>query len=291
MLGVIVGADVGNQDSKFYSHGRSVIIPSYACRARLREIDNIREEYHIKINNEMWWTGELARMESGVREIEKNKLMRYSNLPLILTGIASLMTEPESIVSVVGSTPINDYSDTTLTLKDTIRKTWLIEIGGIQKTIHVADVLTMPEGASVAFALVMDDTGKAHSKPDLLRIIDIGSKTTNFATFRKMKYVAAESGTLPFGTTSAQLETYRRVSVKSDVLPDDVRPDEQACHNLTIRIRSEINKWWRMWDGEINLAGGGAELLRDYFDDYTLVPYPQLATAIGNFRVGVAKWT
>ena len=39
---------------------------------------------------------------------------------------------------------------------------FFIQLGGVQKTIHIADVLTMPEGASIAFALVMDDLGKAH---------------------------------------------------------------------------------------------------------------------------------
>ena len=38
---------------------------------------------------------------------------------------------------------------------------FFIQLGGVQKTIHIADVLTMPEGASIAFALVMDDLGKA----------------------------------------------------------------------------------------------------------------------------------
>ena len=289
MLGIIVGADVGNQDSKFYSHGKSIVVPSYACRERIREIDNIKDEYHIRINNEMWWTGDLARMEYASREIEKNKLMRESNLPLILTGIALMMPDSESIVSVVGSTPISDYSDNTLSLRDIIKGTWNIDLSGKRKTIHIADALTMPEGASVAFALVMDDNGRAHSKPELLRIIDIGSKTTNFCTFRKMKYIAAESGTLPFGATSAQLETYRRVASRIDIMPDDVTPDESACHNLATRIRSEINKWWRSWD-EVHLAGGGAMLLRDNLD-FPIVPNPRLATAIGNFRVGVAKWT
>lgn len=291
MLGMIVGADVGNQDSKFYTQGKSLVLPSYACRARLREIDNIKDEYHIRINGDVWWTGELARMESGTREIEKNKLMRYSNLPLILTGIAALMTESTAIVNVVGGTPISDYSDTSLSLKDALRKTWIVELCGIQKTIHISNVLTMPEGASAAFALVMDDMGKAHSIPDLMRVIDIGSKTTNFATFRKMKYVANESGTLPLGTTSAQLETYRRVSSRLDVLPDEVVPDNVACNNLAVRIRSEINKWWRVWDGDICLAGGGATVLRDYFDEYHIPTDPQLLTAIGNYRVGAAKWT
>jgi len=289
MLGSIIGADVGNQDSKFYSHGKSFVVPSYACRERIRELDNVKEEYHIKISNEMWWTGELAKLEYGTREIEKNKLMRDSNLPLILTGI-SLMVENESLVSVVGSTPISDYSDTTLSLRDILRSVWNIEFCGKHKKLHVVDVLMMPEGASVGYALVLDDNGRVHSKPELLRIIDIGSKTVNFCTFRRMKYIAAESGTLPFGTTSAQLETYRRVASRSDIMPDDATPDDEARHNLSIRIRSEINKWWKTnWD-EVHLAGGGALMLQDHLD-FPLVSNPQLATAIGNYRVGVAKWT
>ena len=288
-MGIIVGADVGNQDSKFYSGGKSIVIPSYACQERLREIDNITEEYHLRINGKMWWTGDLARMEYGSREIEKNKLMRDSNLPLLLTGISLLMAEqPELLVSVVGGTPISDYSDCTLTLREIIKNTWNTEICGKRKTMHIIDVLTMPEGASVGFYLVLDDKGKAHSKPDVLRIIDIGSKTINFASFRKMRYIASESGTLPFGTTSAQIETYKRVASKIDILPDEVKPDDESLYNLSVRARSEINKWWRSWD-EVNLAGGGAELLRDILP-YPVVPNPQIASAIGNYRVGMNKW-
>lgn len=286
---MIVGVDAGRSFVKAYAgEGRSIIFPSFACPATYRELVSSSDEYEVTINGKSWFTGELARLEGGTEIFEKDKVNHENTVPLIMTALASLARSDKEIVSLITGLPISDYREQSKLFIDRLKGVWSVKLGRKEVELHIVDVLTFPEGAGAAWSTVLGDNGKAHSRPDMIRCIDVGGKTTDFSVFNKLRFVASESSSLPLGITWAQNDTYRRLAGKLDVMPSEVKPDEQALQSLAKRIQNELNKWWRHWDNVV-LAGGGALLLRDYLP-YRCVSNPQLANAVGYYRVGMAKW-
>ena len=290
---MIIGVDRGRSHVKAYtsnsttSSPKQLLYTSFGCRGKYRELSS-NEEYEITINGQKYFIGDLAMLEGGTQAFSKDKVSDEINVPLTLAAVALLMNPGDCIVGLVTGLPISDYRDQSAEYASKLRGTWSVEINDKQRQFNIMDVIVFPEACGAAYSLVLDDSGTARSKPDQLRIIDIGEKTTDFATFSKMRYISDQSTSIPIGVAWARGETYRRQSGKTDKLPHEITPDAESLHNLAQRITSEVNKFWRNWD-ESYLAGGGAELMDEYF----LCPKlsnPQFANAIGYYRVGRNKW-
>lgn len=287
---MIIGVDRGRSHVKAYcseSPTKQLLYPSFGCRGKYRELSS-NEEYEITINNQKWFIGDLAMMEGGTQAFSKDKAGDEINIPLTIAAVAMLIKPTDQIIGLVTGLPISDYREQSAEYAEKLRGTWSVEFNGKNRNFNIMDVIIFPEACGAAYSTILDDSGTARSKPDQLRIIDIGEKTTDFATFNKMRYISDQSTSIPIGVAWARGETYRRQSGKTDKLPHEITPDEESLHNLSRRIASEINKFWRNWD-ESYLAGGGAELLEDYFLCPKL-PNPQFANAVGYYRVGKTKW-
>jgi plasmid segregation protein ParM len=283
---LIIGVDVGRSFTKAYVPGKKIIFPSFARRAVYREVSD-EGDYQITINGDKWFIGDLAKMEHGVQAFSKDKASNEYTMPLLLTAI-SLLAPRSDIVNVVTGLPISDYRDQATPLIRLLKGGWEIKFRGQEFYISISDVIVFPEGCGAAWSIVLDDFGHAHSKPSDLRVIDIGSKTTDFSAFQHLKYNSVESSSINMGMTMAVNETYKRQAGKTDLLPSEIEPDDKSLQYLASSIQSEIKKWWRRWDS-VYLAGGGGEALKAYLQ-FPLLPDAQFANAIGYYRVGVNRW-
>lgn len=287
---MIIGVDCGRSHLKAFcaeSLPHHLLYPSFACKSKYRELTS-DTDYEVTINNQKWFVGELAMLEGGTQAFSKDKAGHENTVPLIITAVSQLISPQDKLVGLVTGLPISDYREQSAEFAANLRGVWNVESKHHSTSFSIMDVITFPESCGAAYSTILDNHGTALSKPPILRIVDIGEKTTDFATFSHMRYIADQSASIPIGVSWARSETYRKQSGKTDKLPHEVEPDEESLHNLSLRIQSEINKVWRDWDGAF-LAGGGAELLEEHFMCPKL-PGAQMANATGYYRVGKAKW-
>ena len=104
----------------------------------------------------------------------------------------------------------------------------------------------------------------------LVRIIDIGAKTTNYATFQDKVFIDRESGTLPVGW-----ETVKVSNIKE----------------MAGLIAGTVSKTWSNRD-VVMLVGGMARKLepyiREHFHHAFVVEDPQMANVRGYYEIGRA---
>jgi plasmid segregation protein ParM len=269
----ILGIDAGGYETKVCINGRVYCFPSDIGEYReLRLIDSLgRDDMIWEYNGEKGFAGTLAKYESEYGGVVRGKTKAHPEVALrILIAVYRHGDENNSIV--VGQ-PIDTHIKAE---KDKIKEMLLGEhiltINGAAKTFSIDNVEVAPEGAA-AFI----------SNPDngLVRIVDVGSGTTNFATIKDGRRIDKESFTKKIGT---------EIMVNKDQ------------KEMAKGIYRHITQKWGKKD-KILFTGGGAEKVFPFMEKY--LPYasilkpklddklvnPKYANVIGFYKIakGVFK--
>lgn len=234
----IMGIDAGNYETKVCTNEGVNCFPSNIGEYRERKLiesfgkDDIIWEY----NGQKGFGGTLAKYESEFNGTIKGKTKSHSEGILrILIAIHKYGKDNNQIV--VGQ-PIETHD---INEKDKIKHALLgkhtITINSEEKTFSIDKVEIAPEGSAAILA---------NPTKGLVRIIDIGSGTTNFATLRNLKRIDKGSFTEQIG-----MEIMRS--------NDDVE--------MARGIFKILSATWGIND-EIYLTGGGADRIYPHLSEY-----------------------
>lgn len=191
-MAFILGIDAGNYETKVCSINGVNSFPSDIGEFRKRKLvesfgkDDIVWEY----NGEKGFAGTLAKFESEYGGTMKGKTKAHSEG--ILRVLIALHKYGEDVNKIIVGQPIDAHDEEEKEkIKELLNGKHTIKVNGIEKDIIVEQIEVAPEGS--AAILSSPENG-------LIRIIDIGSGTTNFATLYNLKRIDRDSFTKQIGT-------------------------------------------------------------------------------------------
>jgi plasmid segregation protein ParM len=247
----ILGIDAGNHHTKVCNGEKVFSFPSDIGEYRERKLnDSFGSDDIVWVyNGEKGFAGTLAKYESEYNGTIKGKSKANSDVLIrILIALYKYGTESNKII--IGQ-PIEAHCEEEKEkLKNALKGDHSFTVNGVEKDIIIERVEVAPEGPS---ALI------ASPKNGLVRVIDIGSGTTNFATLVDMKRIDKGSFTEQIGT-----EIMRNKDPKL----------------MAKGIYKILSATWNPND-ETYITGGGAENIYPYLKEF--LPYSQvLKPRLGN---------
>lgn len=237
-MACLMGIDAGNYETKVCTTEGVNCFPSDIGEYRERKLNDSfsKDDIVWEYNNEKGFGGTLAKFESEFGGTIKGKTKANSDAILrVLIAIHKYGKENNKII--IGQPIDSHYDQEKDKLKQALKGEHIIKVNGIEKHIIIERVEIAPEGPS---ALLSNPTN------GLIRVIDIGSGTTNFATLYNLKRIDKDSFTKRLGT---------EITKNKD-------PKEMAKH--IFRITSAT---WDPFD-EIYLTGGGADKISQHINEY-----------------------
>jgi plasmid segregation protein ParM len=237
MTNTIMGIDAGNYETKVCTVNGANSFLSDIGEYRERKLDDSfgKDDIVWEYKGEKGFGGTLARFESEFGGTIKGKSKAHPEALLrILIAIHKHGGTNNNIIvgQPIESHDVNEKNK----LKELIKGEHTIIVNGQTKTFKVDNVEVAPEGPSAILASPVQG---------LVRLIDIGSGTTNFATLMNLKRIDKDSWTEQIGT-----EIMRNKD-----------PKEMAK-----KIKRIISGTWNIFD-EIYLTGGGAHAVHSHLTD------------------------
>lgn len=263
----IIAVDCGRDTVKAVSEGKSIKFPSVVGKWFQREL-NTDGNYEVEVNKEKHFIGELAEIENdfSIRNTNQSKIHEETKI-LTLSACALLAKEEE--ITLITAVPVDDHNaENKKKMADLLKGSHVVKVNGKTKVINIVDVLVSIEGAGILFNQNM--TAKK------IRVIDIGSMTTNYLTCLNGKFVNKDSFT-DAGKACIKLSKSR-----------------DGLESFAKVIISNINASWPDYDGEpIILGGGGAlkvgELIQAEFSNAIIADNPVEANVNGFYKIAVVK--
>jgi len=300
------GIDIGRSHTKVISDNTQIIFPSYVSPQKDLDLTSINNHnisnISISINDNSYFIGELAKKHHGSKEFTKEKINHQNTIPLIITALTLSTPESYNLIypkCVIGL-PISDYRTQASKFEKSVLGKYQIKLFKKIININVEKLLTFPEGAGIAWGLLLEDNGKQNNSILLTKtiaIIDIGWKTVNFLVLRNSEYDDSISGTLPLGIHQAYINFYKRISREYDYLPHQVEQmlsiqGEPELIQLAQQIQDQLSIFWTVMTqfDYIFVGGGGGILLYKYFTiPVKLIKDAQFANAKGFYRIAKSQ--
>lgn len=259
---MIIAVDCGRSYVKVITEGKSFLFPSKVSGWRKR---NYRQELpgdlEMEYQGRRWFVGKLAEREGEFtrQAMQDSKAVEET---LILTLTALHQAHAQGRITLVTGLPIGNFTDVEQkAIKRLLEGPHRVAVNGVERSFYVENVYSTIEGGGAFFST---------PRMGLVRIIDIGAKTTNYATFRDKVFIDRESGTLPVGW-----ETVKVSNIKE----------------MADLIAGTLSKTWSSRD-VVMLVGGMARKLepyiREHFHHAFAVDDPQMANVRGYYEIGRA---
>lgn len=262
---MLVAVDCGRSFVKVRTESRTFMFPSKVSAWRKRNYrQELEGDLELQYQGRKWFVGKLAEREGEFtrQAMQETKAVEET---LLLTLTAIHLAGAQGTVDLVTGLPIGNYTEKE---RESVRK--LLEghhevtVNGQTRRFYVQRVYTTIEGGGAFFAA---------PRSGLVRIVDVGAKTTNYVTFKEKVFIDRESGTMPIGW-----ETVR----------------ESNEREMADMIAAHVSKSWGS-DDVIILIGGVAQRLEPYLQSHFRYAFamsdPQTANVRGYYEVGRALIT
>ena len=289
MKNVVV--DLGNYNIKYYGDRKGSFSAKYSTKF------NPNEEMYERIQVD----GQMVFIGIGSLSLEFNKIKK-NYLGQLLYGINLATNESDiNLCLLLPVVQIPNKYDMINKLRGT---TFNCVINGNPRTININKVAVLPEGYCGYYSFD-ENENKVLNEDTLLNtdalIIDIGSRTLNFAAFCNGKLVESFTEKLGVFNLYSTIKDIQN-STGTAYVEEDI---ERLIANNKINVDSRI--YQDFYDDVINRAkakvnietfkvyfvGGGALLLKDIIEaNMTAVVHPeaQYANIIGAYRLCQSVW-
>lgn len=283
MKNVVV--DLGNYNIKYYGDRKGSFSAKYSTKF------NPNEEMYERIQVD----GQTVFIGIGSLSLEFNKIKK-NYLGQLLYGINLATNESDiNLCLLLPVVQIPNKYDMINKLRGT---TFNCIINGNPRTININKVAVLPEGYCGYYSF--DENENTVLNEDTL-IIDIGSRTLNFAAFCNGKLV--ESFTEKLGvfnlystikdiqnsTGTAYVEEEIERLIANNKINVDSRIYQDFYDDVINRAKAKVN----IETFKVYFVGGGALLLKDIIEaNMTAVVHPeaQYANIIGAYRLCQSVW-
>lgn len=259
---MLVAVDCGRSYVKVMSEDEAFMFPSKISAWRRRNYrQDLDGDIELFYQGKRWFIGKLAERE-GEFTRQAMQDTKAVDETLLLTLTAVHLAGGGDNVSLVTGLPIDNYTEHEReAVKALLEGTHEVTVNGKLNRIHIKRVYTTIEGGGAFFA---------SPRSGLVRIIDVGAKTTNYATFKEKIFIDRESGTMPIGW-----ETVRE-------------SDEREMADM---IGGTVSKTWSS-DDVVILIGGMAKRLEPFVQSHFRYAFavnnPQTANVRGYYEIGKA---
>ncbi|SFS81155.1 ParM/StbA family protein [Marininema halotolerans] len=259
---MIVAVDCGRSYVKVITEGHTFLFPSKVSSWRQRNYkQELAGDIELEYQGRKWFVGKLAEREGEFtrQAMQDSKAVEET---LILMMAALHLAGARGRITLVTGLPIGNFTDVEQkAIKRLLEGPHVVSLNRAEKRFYVENVYTTIEGGGAFFSA---------PRMGLVRIIDVGAKTTNYATFRDKVFIDRESGTLPVGW-----ETVKVSNIKE----------------MADLIAGTVSKTWSERD-IVMLVGGMARKLEPYLQDHFRHAFalenPQMANVRGYFEIGKA---
>lgn len=189
---MLMGIDAGNYETKVCT-GQQVYsfisdIGEYRDR-RLKDTFS-KDDMVVQYNNSKYFAGTLAKFESEYAGTIKGKSKAHHEA--ILRVLIAVFRYGGTNNNIIVGQPIESHSDSEKAIiKEMLKGKHALTINDMEKEFTISKVEIAPEGASAILS---------NPQQGLVRVIDVGSGTTNFATLYNLKRIDKDSFTEQIGT-------------------------------------------------------------------------------------------
>ncbi|GLG02269.1 hypothetical protein Alches_23100 [Alicyclobacillus hesperidum subsp. aegles] len=259
----VISVDCGRSGVKAVSAHERVYFP--ATLGTWRQLRNGREmgveDLVIDFAGERYFGGRVAieEAEDGAQMMTAYKAHLDTKI-LTLAALHRLVTDDEPVMLVTGL-PLAFHNDhDKQRMRELLLGTHTIGVHGVTKTIHIERVEVAAEGATAAWSIAQRRPGRFH-------VLDVGSRTVNYATAVDGRWRDRESDSLDYG-----FETFRGT-------------EEQFARVVISDLSTRLRPL-----GLIVLVGGRGSLLphlRQYHANVELHPDALFANAVAFRELGV----
>lgn len=266
-MSIIVGADIGKYQAKFYCQGggfkfRSLISPALDTKNEKLTLSDQRLLVHYK--EQEYFVGKLAEDEGGGIYINSSDISKTDEVTLInlLTGLHRI---PSNHFTIVISNPFNKNSkEERNKLRNLLLGEHEITVNNIRKRIVIERVGINVEAFPAFYTKQF---------PQNINIMDFGSSTIHCLAIREGDFISSRSYTHEDGMESLTRNDYE---------------------NISLSLYKKMLHKWDDGDFPVLLIGGGyskfEEHIRKLYKEIIIHPDPIFATAMGNYWMGVESY-
>lgn len=313
-----IGIDIGYSAVKIVAGNRRATFPSVVGSPdRARFAFNQQDSILLTMpdgNRVLVGDGAIAQSQFLNRREDRNWIQSPGYYALMLAAFTEITTASRVDLDIVTGLPIAFY----LGDKDAVRERFLgshkvTREGRHAQVFQVNSCTVIPQPFGTLFAVAMDNQGRAVKKKyhGNVGLIDIGGKTTNILSVKRLGEIGHETSSINAGTWNVvrQLKSWL-----SNNYPDLDLRDHEIVEAITSRqikyygnpidltdiieeslerMASEIiAEGTQLWNGAARLdailvTGGGAYLLGTYIEKHfhaTIVNEPVWANATGYWK-------
>jgi len=239
---------------------------------------------NIEFDGQKCFIGNLAIKESHNPKsvFETNYCIPESRM--FLLAMVSLLPDREFNLSV--GLPLALYKTQKKDLARYLQGNFHYRANGESRMVTINHVSVFPQGVGAFWNKHLDYNGDLQCEfPERAGLVDIGYRDVNLVYIQDGEFIDKMSCSIPLGSFNAYLEAMKILpDYALDQITHDVVP--QSCwHNLSNRIRSQMNQIWLRQNFPIYSSGGAAiytnigEILQD----------PINANANGYYKLEVLK--
>lgn len=274
-----IGIDVGRDSVKVWTDGSYFKFKSKVSEWRQRRLVN-EDKYEVELNGQKFFIADLADEGFYGREMLTETKIHFETKLLFLSALALALKDDLKEYRPIVGLPVKQHTDSIkCQLNNLLKGTYSLKILSKTVTLRVDEVWIVPEGAASVWDLVLNELGKPISSPLLsakVRVIDIGSRTVNYCTLDKFKYIDRESGTLDYGC----------VILKN--------ADTSSLEDFTRKLLADLSaRWLTMQSTDtVVVTGGGGILLREQLKQHFPIIYfnDEYGNARGYYKMGRLRW-
>lgn len=236
---MILGIDAGNHEVKVMGPFGPMKFLSDIGEYRNRRLEQTfgEDDMVCEYMGRKFFAGSLAKYESEFTSSMMGDNKAHEDTLLRVLLALHRYSDSREYQIVVGQTISQHTKSEKGKIKEMIIGRHTVVVNGVSKTFTIKNVEVAAEGLA-AYA--------SHPMPGLVRIIDVGSGTVNFATILDGKYIDKDSFTLVFGANT---------TMSKDV------------SFMARRIAAEAIKKWERGDN-VYLVGGYSEIILPYISQY-----------------------
>lgn len=277
-----VGIDVGRDSVKAVTCGTKVSFKSRVGEWRERRL-NSGGDFEVDVGGQKYFVADLAEESYFRREMATESKVHQETQILFLTALSQIVKGKR--IAITTGLPVTQH---TANDKEALSRllqgsSWVI-VNNQKYSFDIERFGIVPEAGGAYWDAVLDNNGKISNSwlaEQKVRVIDIGSRTVNYCTIDRRKYLDRDSGTILYGVL--ELEN----AGQSDVTKEQ----------FARRIVADISKKWLGYQPQrdtVLLTGGGSLLLerwlKPHFPLAQIVDDPVFANARGYYKMGMARW-
>lgn len=237
----IIGVDIGRSRCKFYTENNKWSFESCLGSYRTFNLEKSlgKDDSIVEYEDKKYFVGNIAAEESydAAKNFLKTKALPDTKI-LALVGIHKLVDESEN-VRIVICHPIDNHKGRDKNkIKEMLVGEHTVKVNDVTKSFRIESVSVTPECACAKFAI--------EDLPQIAHCLDIGSATTNYATWIKNGWIDKLSGTIPYGFDNSNL----------------------SMNDFARKVVMDLSKRVPTISGNVYVIGGLADSITPYLIQY-----------------------